>query len=363
MATILFHFLALATSAAALTIQQLNGPKFLTPYNGQTVANVTGIITAKGPDGIWLRDPSPSSDRTSSSSIYVFGRAFGANLTVGDAIVLGGRVTEYRSNKDYLYLTQLDRPVLSRRTSSGNPVKPLVIGKDTLSPPTEEYSSLDGGDVFAVPNNVSLVSTANPVLQPRKYGLDFWESLTGELVTVKKPTALTKPNNFGDTWIAGNWKVTGKNDRNGLTMTPGDANPEAILIGTPLDGTKNPTDTKMGDEIEEVTGVVSYAFGFYRILPTTGLKVTKSQTPRLPKPTKLESKGKCEGITVGAYNVENLAPNSSHHGALAEHIVNYLRSPDIIFVQEVQDDNGPTNDAGEFFRFFLLSESWDGRGR
>jgi hypothetical protein len=346
----LLHFFALANVASALSISQINGPAFLSSLAGQTVSNVSGIVTAKGPDGLWLRSPSPDNDPRTSESIYVFGRTFGANLTVGDSIIVNGRATEYRSNKDYLYLTQIDRPTLARRVSAGNKVTPLVIGKDTPDPPTEEYSSLDNGDVFAVPNNQSLVSVRNPELEPRKYGLDFWESLSGELVTVKKPVALTKPNQYGDTWIRGNWKVTGKNERGGLTMTNGDANPEAIVIGSPLDGTKNPTDTKMGDEVEEITGVVTYAFGFYRILPTTALKVTKSEKPRLPKPTKLESKGKCEGITVGAYNVENLAPNSSHHSALADHVVNYMRSPDIIFVQEVQDDNGPTNDAGKCFR-------------
>jgi hypothetical protein len=346
----LLSFLVLATSASALSISQINGPAFLSPLAGQTVSNVSGIVTAKGPDGIWLRSPSPDTDPRTSESIYVFGRTFGANLTVGDSIVLNGRATEYRSNKDYLYLTQIDRPTLAQRVSSGNKVTPLVIGKDTSDPPTREYSGLDNGDVFAVPNNQTLVSVSNPKLEPRKYGLDFWESLSGELVTVKKPVALTKPNQYGDTWVMGNWKVTGKNERGGLTMTNGDANPEAIVIGSPLDGTENPTDTKMGDEVEEITGVVTYAFGFYRILPTTAIKVTKSQTPRLPKPTKLESKNKCEGITVGAYNVENLAPNSSHHAALAEHIVDYMRSPDIIFVQEVQDDNGPTNDAGKCFK-------------
>ncbi|KAF1912883.1 Endonuclease/exonuclease/phosphatase [Ampelomyces quisqualis] len=346
MASTLVCVLALAaTGASALSIQQLNGPGFLTPYSGQTVANVSGVVTAKGPDGIWLRDASASSDGTSSTSIYVFGRAFGANLTVGDGIVLGGRVTEYRSNKDYLYLTQLDRPILSAKLSSGNIVKPLVIGEDTLSPPTEEYSSLDNGDVFGVPNNVSLISTANPTLQPRKYGLDFWEHLTGELVTLRRPTALTKPNQFGDTWVAGNWNVSGQNARTGLTMTTKDANPEAILIGRPLDGSANPTDTKMGDGLADITGVVSYAFGFYRILPSTAVRVRSSQMPRLPGPTRLESKGGCQGITVGAYNVENLAANSTHHGALAEHIVRYLKSPDVLFLQEVQDDNGPTNDG------------------
>ncbi|CAO2653685.1 Nn.00g030960.m01.CDS01 [Neocucurbitaria sp. VM-36] len=344
----LTRFLALATSLAvssATTIAEINGPKFLSPLKDQTVSNVSGIITAKGSDGLWIRSIYPDRDERTSESLYVFGRTFGANLTVGDSIVVGGKVLEYRSNRAYIYLTELSSPVLEKKVSSGNKVQPLVIGKDTRDPPNEQYSSLDGGDVFAVPNNVSLVSVANPELQPRKYGLDFWESLTGELVTVKKPTVLTKPNQYGDTWVAGNWKVSGRNDRDGLTMTDKDANPEAIVIGTPLDGTKNPTDARMGDSIEEITGIVTYAFGYYRILPTTALKVTKSQKPALPNPTKLESNGKCDGVTFGAYNVENLAPSSSHHGALAEHIVKYMKSPDIIFVQEVQDDNGPTNDA------------------
>jgi predicted extracellular nuclease len=348
MANTLLRLVALAATASAVSIAEINGDKFLSPFRNQNVANVSGIITAKGPDGIWIRSVKPDKDERTSESVYVFGKAFGANLTVGDSIIINGRVTEYRSSKDYLYLTEIDRPVLARKVSSGNKVEALVIGKDTRDPPTEQYSSLDGGDVFAVPNNVSLVSVANPTLEPRKYGLDFWESLTGELVTVKKPTVLTKPNRFGDTWVAGNWKLTGENDRDGLTMMDKDANPETIIIGTPLDGTKNPTDSKMGDTVEEITGVVTYAFGFYRILPTTALKVVKSQNPYLPKPTKLESNGKCDGITVGAYNVENLSPNSTHHAGLAKHIVDYMKSPDIIFIQEAQDDNGEKNDAGEF---------------
>ncbi|KAL6704238.1 hypothetical protein ACN47E_008406 [Coniothyrium glycines] len=334
-----------AATTTATTIAQINGPRFLSPFRDQTVANVSGIVTAKGPDGLWLRSPQPDRDERTSESIYVFSRTFGANLTVGDSVIVGGRVVEFRSNAAHLFLTELTNPVLLHKLSSGNDVSPLVIGKDTRDPPTEQYSALDGGDVFAVPNNVSLISTANPELQPRRYGLDFWESLTGELVTVKKPTALTKPSQFGDTWIRGDWKVTGRNDRHGLTMTDKDANPEAIIIGTPLDGTRNPTNTRMGDSIEEITGVVTYAFGFYRILPTTAIKVTNSQKPTLPNPTKLESSGKCDGVTFGAYNVENLAPQSTHHAALANHIVNFLKSPDLIFVQEVQDDNGPTNDA------------------
>lgn len=344
------RLIALAASLAvssATTIAEINGNKFLSPFKDQTVSNVTGVVTAKGPDGLWIRSTTPDRDERTSESVYVFGRTFGANLTVGDAITFGGKVLEYRSNKDYIYLTEISNPILEKVVSKGNKVTPLVIGKDTLNPPTEQYSSLDGGDVFAVPNNKSQISVANPTLEPKKYGLDFWESLTGELVTVKKARALTKPNQFGDTWVAGSWKVTGTNDRDGLTTVDKDANPEAIIVGSPLDGTKNPTETRMGDSLEEITGVVTYAFGYYRILPSTALKVTGSKKPLTPKPTKLESKNDCGGITFGAYNVENLAPTSSHLPRVAEQIVDYLKSPDVIFIQEVQDDNGPTNDASE----------------
>lgn len=344
------RLIALAASLAvssATTIAEINGNKFISPLKDQTVSNVTGVITAKGPDGLWIRSTTPDRDDRTSESVYVYGRTFGANLTVGDAITLGGKVTEYRSNKDYIFLTQISNPVLGQVVSKGNQVSPLVIGKDTGNPPTEQYSSLDGGDVFAVPNNKSQISVANPTLEPKKFGLDFWESLTGELVTVKKARALTKPNQYGDTWVAGSWKVTGTNDRDGLTTTDKDANPEAIIIGTPLDGTKNPTEARMGDSLEEITGVVTYAFGYYRILPSTALKITGSKKPLTPKPTKLDSKNDCGGITFGAYNVENLAPTSDHLPHVAEQIVDYLKSPDIVFIQEVQDDNGVTNNGGE----------------
>jgi hypothetical protein len=115
-------------------------------------------------------------------------------------------------------LTEITAPFVSV-LSRNNTVTSRVIGKDTTSPPTGRFSELDQGGVFGVPNNVSQLSNANPVLDPVRNGLDFWESLTGELVTITTPTAITKSNNYGDVWVVGPWKVTGRNKRGGLTMT------------------------------------------------------------------------------------------------------------------------------------------------
>ncbi|KAI1480380.1 endonuclease/exonuclease/phosphatase family protein [Daldinia eschscholtzii] len=337
-----------ATSVSGQSIAQINGDRFLSPLNGHSVTNVTGIVTAKGPDGIWLRSVKPSCNKRVSDGLYVYGSALAKNISisVGDVLVVDGKVSEYRTNKDYLYMTELASPKVRSILERGRKVEPLVIGKAGLNPPTKQYSGLDNGDAFAVPNNQSLISTENPLLEPELYGLDFWESLMGELVTIERPRAVGRPNQYGDTWVVGSWNTTGNNDRTGLTVSAADGNPEAILIGSPLDGSKNSKDTKLGDKLDTITGVVYQAFGFYRILPLTNITVTESLAPEAAPPTSLVSEGTCEGVTVGSYNIENFyAGDATHVQAVAKHIVQYMRTPDLLAVQEIQDDNGETDDG------------------
>ena len=123
-----------------------------------------------------------------------------------------------------------------------------------------------------------------------------------------------------------------------------DANPETIVIGSPLDGTANPDDTKMGDYYGDITGVVSYAFGFYRVLPLTHIGAIRNSSTEHGA-VSFASDGSCEGITVASYNAENLAPNSTHLPKVVDQIVDKLRTPDLIFLQEVQDGSGPTDDG------------------
>jgi hypothetical protein len=118
-----------------------------------------------------------------------------------------------------LYLTELTAPTNVEVVSRNNTVVAYVIGEDTPAPPTEQFSVLDEGDIFAVPNAVYNVSIENPILEPSKYGMDFWQALNGELVTVRSPVGVARPNQFGDTWIVGTWPTTGRNEHDGLTMT------------------------------------------------------------------------------------------------------------------------------------------------
>jgi predicted extracellular nuclease len=83
-------------AVSAHTIAEINGDKFVSPLKDQSVSNVTGLVTAKGPNGIWLRSTTPDDNPLTAEAIYVFGSTVGASLAVGDIIQVNGRVQEYR---------------------------------------------------------------------------------------------------------------------------------------------------------------------------------------------------------------------------------------------------------------------------
>ncbi|KAH8108668.1 Endonuclease/exonuclease/phosphatase [Phellopilus nigrolimitatus] len=345
-------FLAVCVSLVSpVSVSDIQGPAFLSPFAGKTVSNVSGLVTAKGPSGFWIAG-NRSNDVRVSNGLYVYSTSEDVldQVATGDIISLGGKVSEFHSSSSYLYTTELVNPIDIDVISSNNTITPLVLGQNRC-PPTQQLSELDvGSDGFlSVPNNQSSVSAKNASLHPDLYGLDFWESLEGQLVTVTDPTVANFENHYGDFWVYGDWNVTGKNARGGVTMTYGpdgtpDANPEVLIVGSPLDGTDNPS-VAIGQKLEDITGVIVQQHGYFNLVPTTAPIVLSSPDFDVP-PTTIESSDTdaCV-ITVGDYNVENLAPTSSHLTKIADHIATWLKSPDIVFLQEIQDNSGPANDG------------------
>jgi hypothetical protein len=163
----------------------------------------------------------PSDDPRVSNGLRVYGINSLRAVNVGDLVSLSGRVAEYRSpfRPNDLLLTELERPARLRILSSGNVVEPIVLGRDRVPPISPLSASDNGTDAWlSVPSNITLLETVNATLQPDKFGLDFWESLEGQLVTVKRPTALNFPDRFGSFWAHGDWPVSGKNSRGGLSL-------------------------------------------------------------------------------------------------------------------------------------------------
>lgn len=193
-------------------------------------------MSSQSTSGFWIQGE-PSTDVRVSNGLNIFttSRTILASVNVGDDITLSGVVSEFRSSgsPNNLFITELQSPANITVLSANNTVAPLVLGPSgTRSPPTERLSALDPGadGWLAVPGNQSLVDSVNATLQPDEYGMDFWSSLEGQLVTVRSPVAIDFENSFGEFWVYGDWDVTGKNSRGGLSVTFGTCRRGAIGV-------------------------------------------------------------------------------------------------------------------------------------
>ena len=235
------HFPALSL-ISTVTIGNIQGSAFLSTYDGQTLSNITGLVTAKvwfpthlspfpefispqGPTAFWLASEK-TNDQTISTGVMVYSSSSTVlgSVKVGDLVSLSAKVSEFRSasQPNDLHLTELVSPTNVTVLSSGHPIVPVILGRDR-SPPTQYFSSLDSGrDGFlSVPANQSSQDVPGRRLQPSRYGLDFWESLEGQVVTIPSPVSLGFGNSFKEFWVRGSWGATGINRRGGLSITFG----------------------------------------------------------------------------------------------------------------------------------------------
>lgn len=137
------------------------------------------------------------------------------------------------------------------------------------------------------------------------------------------------------------------NSRNGITITsssPGnvDANPEKFLIAGSLDGSRLPGDIQVGDELDTITGIIEWGFGNWRLRPLEVVVVQKSLPNKLDQS---DIHGSSCALTIATYNVENMHPTKPSMKVVAKHIVENLNKPDIIALQEIQDDSGVKNNG------------------
>ncbi|WP_347548440.1 cell wall-binding repeat-containing protein [Pseudalkalibacillus hwajinpoensis] len=314
-------------SANGISIHDIQGANHASPYEGMAVTKIAGIVTAKdGSNGFYMQEPQPDDNIATSEGIYVY-KSGGAGVEVGDKVEVDGQVKEWREegydDAADLLTTQITATNVAI-TSSGNTVPaPMVIGDDR-TPPTENIED-DNMTTF----------------DPQTDGLDFYESLEGMLIEIPNAT-ISGPIKYDELPVYVNASEGNQFTRaQGLLISPEDYNPERMLID--VDGIDLNATT--GDRIDgSITGTVSYDYSNFKIRPTgTFPSVIEGDTAR--EVTKIES---AEGdLTVATYNIENFyaGTDASKVAKIADSIVNNMKTPDIIGLIEVQDNNGPTDDG------------------
>jgi uncharacterized protein len=326
------------TGPGPLRIHDIQGDTWLSPQAGNTVTNVPGIVTgvraAGSSKGYWIQDPNPDNDPASSEGIFVFTGSAPA-VQPGDSVLVTGKVQEFYplSSGDTvaatsnLSITEIDQTGVIT-VSSGNPVPaPIVLGPDTV--PDQYAPDLGGTNIESTP------------IDPTRSALDFYESIEGMNVEVDNAQVVGPSDSFGEQYIT--TKPTQNTSyRGGTLLEAENATPSGRLEVVPADGS-NP-EVSVGDTFSGATiGPLDYSqFGGYFIAATTLGTVDPGNLP----PVVATGAGKYK-LSIATYNVENLAPSDpdSKYQALAQGIVTNLAKPDIVALEEVQDNDGATDDG------------------
>ncbi|WP_238547807.1 5'-nucleotidase C-terminal domain-containing protein [Meridianimarinicoccus roseus] len=319
-------------------IYDIQGAGHVSSLTGQVVLT-SGIVTAVDSNGYYLQDATGDGDIATSDAIFVF-TGNTPLVSVGDALEVSGTVSEFTpggASTGNLSSTQLINTTATL-VSSGNALPAAtIIGQSGRLVPT---SNIDD-DAFGS-------------FDPMTDGIDFFESLEAMLVTAEDLLAVSGTNRFGEIFAVTNQGVdaTGISSRGTLNIAPNDFNPEKIQINEDtgiLPGFSIPM-VDVGAQLGDVTGVIGYSFGNYEILPTQAFVASPSSLTA--EVTTLA--GDADTMTVASYNVLNLDPNDAdgdtdvadgRFDAIAAQIVANLGAPDVIGLQEIQDNTGSTDDG------------------
>ncbi|CAM5561670.1 Endonuclease/exonuclease/phosphatase OS=Streptomyces alboniger OX=132473 GN=CP975_08060 PE=4 SV=1 [Streptomyces alboniger] len=329
-------------SADAVRIHDIQGTTRISPLAGQQVGDVAGIVTGVrgyGSKGFWIQSPEGTADDDAATSegVFVFTGSAAPTVEPGDAVRVSGTVGEYvpgGTGSGNQSLTQITRPTVTVE-SSGNAL-PAPVTLTAKSVPDRYAPAGDpaqGGSVNALP------------LRPRTYALDRYESLEGMNVRIGGSRVVGATDPYNELWVT--VKPHENPNRRGGTVygSYSAQNGGRLQIQQLAPVSERPfPKADVGDVLGGTTeGPLDFnQFGGYTLVARELGEVRD----RGPEREKTRKQGKGE-LAVATYNVENLDPSDPRQkfDALAEAVVTNLASPDIVALEEIQDDNGAKNDG------------------
>ena len=327
-------------------IHAVQGAGHVSPLNHQAVV-VDGVVTAVFRAGVWLQSIMPDDSALTSEAVFITaggaGEAAVRKLQVGDRLRIGGTVREIigKRNAGGLPVTSISADRIEYISVGLMLPAPIVIGRHGLVPPhsivdNDSKGRLDDTEVAGK-------------FDPAEDGIDFWESLEGMRIQVEDAVAL------GGVWrrqtvIVGDRgsEASGLNGRGALVASADDANPERLVVELPQQSQPLPPISVGYRFAAPLVGVLHYSRGAFTLVVSDPIPPGRLSGLG-PETTKLQ--GAVDYLTVATFNLLNLHAGSRFKGggsrvdSVARAITERLGGPDIVALQEIQDDSGPTNDG------------------
>ena len=334
-----------AVAPPTVTIQGLQGSGYSvnTAYVNTSVTT-SGVVTAidtTGAIGYWIQQTSRDNSTVGSDAIFVYAAKSSTLPSVGQTVSVTGKLVNYASGTDALSTPELNETAHSVIGTGLTAIAPTVIGAGGLTVPTQAFVVTD-------PTAAQNLNTDTANLQPGVNALDFYRSLQGQLVTLHA-VSVVGATASGATWVVPDGGAGQLDPRGGLIETATDINTQRIEVyfDSGVTPGASPAAT-VGDSLGDVTGILSYYNGEFELLPTAAVTVTPPAGGTLAQQTTGFVKDATH-LLVADYNIENfdslLPANAARLTQLANIIVNNLNAPDILALQEVQDDSGTTDDG------------------
>jgi predicted extracellular nuclease len=291
--------MGIVSATPELSIMEIQGDSWSTTH-GYEVVWTTGIVTAdyqwEDARGYFIQDPDGDGNPATSDGIFIYERYHAVN--VGDFVRVLGNISEYYGLTEiYEYATEI--------ISEGNAIPEPI----ELYPPCDDYLS----DVY-------------------------YESLEGMLVSCSEMRAIAGTNQYGE--AAGVRK-----DLNKKRVFQDDPCGTGEIIFTDDKGGVEVI-AKSGDIIKNLVGPLDYSYDEYKVLP--GVAAPPIVEEKFPTMDISLWKWKWKEwwysrigyVTIATYNMYNLFDDYNIEDELTKHalaIHEYLREPDIIAVQEIEN--------------------------
>ncbi|MFH8785700.1 endonuclease/exonuclease/phosphatase family protein [Streptomyces roseoverticillatus] len=327
-----------AASAEGLRIHDIQGTTRVSPLAGRQVSDVPGVVTAVrafgSARGFWMQDTHPDRNDATSEGIFVFTGSTTPDAAVGDAVTVSGTVTEYYPGGEAAGLQSVTQ--LTRATwhvaSSGNAL-PAPVRLSASQLPDRYAPDAHGGSIEKLQ------------LRPGTYALDRFESLEGMRVSVQNAPVVGATSTHKELWVTAEPRRNRTGRGGTLYGAYRDPNAGRVKVASLIPFAERPFPVaNVGDELSGTTaGPLDYDnFGGYTLQATELGKLTDRG---LKRETTRKQRG--DELAVATYNVENLSPKTpqAKFDRLASALVTNLASPDIVALEEVQDDNGTTDNG------------------
>ena len=174
-----------------------------------------------------------------SDAILVFATGIGGSVSVGQAVTVSGRVTEFRPGgaaSANLSTTEITSPAVTPG-GPGVAIARTIIGVGGRVPPSSVIDDDATGDV-----------ETSGSFDPATDGIDFYESLEAMLLPRRRPRRRRPNHGFGEVWVLANDGAGAgiRTAQQGIVIGPADFNPERIQLDDDIVLDSTP-DANVGD--------------------------------------------------------------------------------------------------------------------